>query len=914
MADTTPPPPPPRPIDRIEDLQIEQELQDSYLTYAMSTIMDRALPDVRDGLKPSQRRILVAINDLNLLPGRKHIKCAKVVGDTSGNYHPHGDMVIYPTLVRLTQNWNLRYPLVDGQGNFGSTDGDPPAAMRYTECRMAPPTVDMLEDLKLDTVDFQPNYDERQGFDEPTVLPAKFPNLLVNGSTGIAVGMACNLLPHNIREICDAIIKIIDKPDLSLQELLEIVPGPDFPTGGTICGRDGIVEGYKSGRGKICLRAKLHVEEPKAGSRTSVVIDEMPYGVIRKTIVESVAEAVKRGQITDISAVNDESGRHHAVRIVIDLKRDADPNVVINQLYEYTPCQITVSMINIALVNRQPRTMGLKELIQHFIDHRRDVITRRTKFQLRKAQQREHILEGLIFAVCDIDEIIRLIRSSKTRDEAIEKLMLQGFRIDPKSEQAGKLPTRITLQHPEIFAVEPGGIVPTFRVSRAQAEAIGRLQLIQLVGLEIEKLVGEYNEVAEQIEEYERILGDAGYLMDIIREDTYEMKEKYGDDRRTDITGAVSGFNMENLIPQEDVIVTVSHEGYIKRQPVGVYRSQSRGGRGIKGTESREGDFAEHLFVANTHDYLLFFTNQGRVYERRVYDVPEMSRTSQGRAIANLLEFQPNEKVANVLAIKDFGKEEHFLTFGTKKGVVKKTALGAYGNIRQNGIIAIGLEEGDELIGVEITSGQDQVLLGTQHGMAIRFIETDVRAMGRPAGGVKGIELEADDAVVSMIVVPQTQDLTQCMVLTGCVNGFGKRTPVEEYRLIRRGGKGVINIKTTDRNGDVVGMKAVCNEDELMLITQKGILMRTRCSEIRETGRNAAGVKLINLDDGDVLVAMAKVDAEPDKVETVEGADGAGPAPEATGGGDTQPTEPQTPPPAAADDGDPGPDESPAGA
>jgi DNA gyrase subunit A len=869
MADTTPPPPPP--LDRIEDLQIEQELQDSYLTYAMSTIMDRALPDVRDGLKPSQRRILVAINDLNLLPGRKHMKCAKIAGDTSGNYHPHGEAVIYPTLVRIAQNWNMRYPLIDGQGNFGSTDGDPPAAMRYTEARMARPTVDMMADLDLDTVDFQPNYDER--LMEPTVLPAKFPNLLVNGSTGIAVGMACNLLPHNIREICDAIVKIIDKPDLSLQELLEIVPGPDFPTGGTICGRDGIIEGYKTGRGRICLRAKLHVEEPKSGSKASIVIDEMPYGIIRKTIVESVAEAVKRGQITDISAVNDESGRHHAVRIVIDLKRDADPNVVINQLYEYTPCQITVSMINIALVNRQPRTMGLRELIQHFIDHRVDVITRRTKFQLRKAQQREHILEGLIFAVCDIDEIIRLIRSSKTRDEAIEKLMQQGFRIDPKSQQAGKLPERITFQHPEIFAVEPGGIVPTFRVSRAQAEAIGRLQLIQLVGLEIEKLVGEYNEVAEQIVEYERILGDTAYLMDIIREDTFEMKEKYGDDRRTDITGAVSGFNMEALVPQEDVIVTVSHEGYIKRQPVGVYRSQSRGGRGIKGTESREGDFAEHLFVANTHDYLLFFTNQGRVYERRVYDVPEMSRTSQGRAIANLLEFQTNEKVANVLAIKDFGKEEHFLTFATRKGVVKKTALGAYGNIRQNGIIAIGLEDGDELIGVEITGGQDQVLLGTKLGMAIRFIETDVRAMGRPAGGVKGIELESDDAVVSLIVVPQTQDLAQCMVLTGCVNGFGKRTPVEDYRLIRRGGKGVINIKTTDRNGDVVGMKAVCDDDELMLITQKGILMRTRVKEIRETGRNAAGVKLINLDDGDVLVAMAKVDAEPDKQEPGEGGD-----------------------------------------
>jgi DNA gyrase subunit A len=889
MAEETTPTPP---IDRIEDLQIEQELQDSYLTYAMSTIMDRALPDVRDGLKPSQRRILVAMNDLNLTPGRKHIKCAKIAGDTSGNYHPHGEAVIYPALVRMAQDWSLRYKLIDGQGNFGSTDGDPPAAMRYTEARMTAVTTELLNDLDLDTVNFQPNYDERML--EPTVLPGKFPNLLVNGSTGIAVGMACNLLPHNAREICDAIVKVIDEPDVTLDELLKIVPGPDFPTGGVICGRDGIVEGYRTGRGRLPLRAKIRTEEQKNG-RMSVIVDELPYGVIRRSITEAIGEAVKKDLIKDISAANDESGRQHAVRIVVDLKRDADPNIVINQLYQYTPCQITVSMINIALVNRQPRTMGLKELIQHFIAHRKEVITRRTRYQLKKAQQREHILEGTIFAVCDIDEVIRLIRSSKTREEAIEKLMQQGFRVDPRSDTAAKLPQRITLRHPEIFAAEPGAAVPTFRVSRAQAEAIGRLQLIQLVGLEIEKLVAEYNEVAEQIEEYERILGDEAYLMDIVREDTYEMKEKYGDNRRTEITGEVSQFNLEHLIAQEEVVVTVSHGGYVKRLPTDTYRAQTRGGRGIKGTESKEGDFVEHLFVANTHDYLLFFTNQGRVYERRVYDVPEGSRTGQGRSIANLLEFQPNEKVANVLAVRDFTREEQFLIFATHKGVVKKTALAAYSNIRTNGIIAIGLEEGDELIGVEITSGQDQVLLGTRHGMAIRFNETDVRPMGRPAGGVKGIELEKDDAVVSMIIVRHDQDPGNCMVLTACVNGFGKRTPVDEYRLIRRGGKGVINIKTTDRNGDVVGMGAVCDEDELMLITEQGILIRTRVSEIRETGRNAAGVKLIKLDEGDKLVAMAKVDAE----EAPKG-DGETPAQEASGETEMPPTEAsdeaQTPP------------------
>jgi len=601
MAETIPPA---APLDRIEDLQIEQELQDSYLTYAMSTIMDRALPDVRDGLKPSQRRILVAMNDLGLGPRSKHRKCAKIAGDTSGNYHPHGEAVIYPTLVRMAQDWNLRYTLVDGQGNFGSTDGDPPAAMRYTEARMAAPAMEMLEDLNLDTVDFIRNYDETR--DEPTVLPSKFPNLLVNGSTGIAVGMACNLLPHNLREICNAIVHVIDHPECTLSELIELVPGPDFPTGGTICGRDGIIEGYKSGRGRLCLRAKIAVEEQKGG-RPQVIISEIPYGVIRKSIVESVADCVKRELIRDISDVNDHSGREHKCRIVVDLKRDADPNVIINQLYQYTPCQITVSMINIALVNRQPRTMGLKELIQHFIVHRREVIVRRTRFLLRKAQQRGHILEGLIFAVCDIDEIVRLIRSSKTRDEAIQKLRERAFHIAPDHPYAPRIPKALL----DRVADKP------VLLSQAQAEAIGRLQLIQLVGLEIEKLVDEYKSVVEEIEGYEAILRDENLILDIIREDTLEMKEKYGDDRRTEITGAVTDMNMEDLIAQEDVVVTVSHEGYIKRLPIDTYRAQGRGGRGIKGGETKEGDFVEHLFVANTHDYLLFFTNQGRVYERR---------------------------------------------------------------------------------------------------------------------------------------------------------------------------------------------------------------------------------------------------------------------------------------------------------
>jgi DNA gyrase subunit A len=881
MAETNPP----APLDRIEDLRIEQELQESYLTYAMSTIMDRALPDVRDGLKPSQRRILVAMNDLGLGPRSKHRKCAKIAGDTSGNYHPHGESVIYPTLVRLAQDWVMRYTLIDGQGNFGSNDGDPPAAMRYTEARMANPAMELLADLNLDTVNFQPNYDETR--EEPTVFPSKFPNLLVNGSTGIAVGMACNLLPHNLREICNAIVAVMDKPDISFEELLNIVPGPDFPTGGLIRGRDGIIDGYRTGRGRLTLQAKMHTETLKNG-RVQIIMDEIPYGIIRKTIVTAVADCVKDARIADISDVNDHSGREHKCRIVVDLKRDADPDVVMRQLYEYTPCEITVSMINIALVNRQPRTMGLKELIEHFIAHRKEVIVRRTRYLLKKAQQRGHILEGLIYAVCDIDEIVRLIRASKTREEAIGKLRERAFRIAPDHPYAPQIPARLMAQVAEKPVI----------LSQAQAEAIGRLQLIQLVGLEIERLVNEYREVVAEIEGYEYILGSDQAVIDIIREDTYEMRDKYGDERRTEISGGVSEFNMDKLIAQEDMIVTVSHGGYVKRLPVDTYRSQGRGGRGIRGTESRDGDFVEHLFVANTHDYLMFFTNQGRVYERRVYDLPEMSRTSQGRSVANLLSFQEGEKVANVLAVADFGKEEAFVMFATAKGTVKKTALSAYANIRTNGIIAIGLEEGDSLVGVEITSGKDHVILGTKSGLAIRFEESEVRAMGRPAGGVTGARFKREgDEVISLIVVPGG-DNACCQVLTACMKGYGKRTPLADYPVKGRGTRGVINIDANERNGDVVAMTLVVDADEVMFITEKGILMRTKVSEIRETGRNASGVRLIRIDEGDRLVAMSRVDPEEEKGEGGggEGADAPlAPEPEASSGPSPDSDAPATP-------------------
>jgi DNA gyrase subunit A len=683
------------------------------------------------------------------------------------------------------------------------------------------------------------------------VLPGKFPNLLVNGSTGIAVAMTCSLLPHNLREICDAIVHVIDNPQCNVADLCKLVQGPDFPTGGIIRGKQGIVDGYTTGRGRITLQAKLTVEKQKNG-RESIIVEELCYGTVRKAIMESVAECVKNDRIKDVAAINDESGREHACRIVVDLKRDADPQVVINQLYEFTPCQITVSMINTALVNRQPRTMGLKELIQHFIDHRKDVITRRTRFLLKKAQQRAHILEGQIFAVCDIDEVVKLIRSSKTRDEAIAKLRLRSFRIAPDHPAAANIPKTL---------MDRAAAVPV-RLSQAQAEAIGRLQLIQLVGLELEKLASEYAEVLDEIEGYNAILSDEKLVMDIIVTDVNEMKEKYGDDRRTQITGEAAEFNMADMVLREDVVVTMSHEGYVKRLPVATYRSQGRGGRGIKGSESREGDFVEHLFVANTHDNLLFFTNQGRVYARRVYDVPEMSRTSQGRAVANLIEFQPGEKIANVLAVEDFSKGEQFLLFATRSGTVKKTALSQYANIRANGIIAIGLEEGDVLIDVAVTGGNDHIILGTLSGLAIRFEEMEIRPMGRPAGGVTGARFKRDgDAVVAMLVVPGGNN-TGLKLLTACVNGFGKRTPLEEYPVKGRGTRGVINIDANDRNGDVVGMKLVGDADEVMMITEKGIMIRTGVGEIRETGRAAQGVRLIKLDEGDKLVAMAKIDAE----------------------------------------------------
>ena len=874
---------------RITDLQIETELSESYLTYAMSTIMDRALPDVRDGLKPSQRRILVAMNDLQLGPRSKHRKCAKIAGDTSGNYHPHGEAVIYPTLVRMAQSWNMRHLLVDGQGNFGSLDGDPPAAMRYTEARMAEAAAEMMEDLKEDTVDFIPNYDEVRM--EPTVLPSKFPNLLVNGSQGIAVGMATSLPPHNLREVCDGIIKMIDEPTSTVRDLMKIIKGPDFPTGGVICGRSGIVDGYETGRGKVTVRGRVHTEQLKGG-KEQIVITEIPYQVLKKTIIESIAERVKEEQIKDISDVRDESDREHAVRVVVELKRDADPNVVINQLYQYTPLQSTISIINIALVNRQPRTLSIRDMIEQFILHRKEVIRRRTAFRLKKARQRAHILEGLILALADIHTeevngkstggkievmgIIELLRNRKISPDvptAKANLMRKRFTIDEALTWKAAIPKAFKKRIDQA-TTELGGML----LSSAQADAILSMQLQRLVGLEIDKLTEEYNKLVGEIEDFELILSDEKRVLDIIREDTIKLKEKFGDDRRTQITNDATDINIEDLIADEQVVVTISHEGYIKRMPLDTYRKQGRGGRGVVGADSKEGDFIEHLFIGSTHDYLMFFTNLGRCYWHKVYDVPQMSRQSKGRSIANLVEMQADEKLAAVLVVRDFSDEAKHLVMTTAKGIIKKTLLKAYGNPMKRGIIAIGLDKGDSVIGVGVTNGKDQIVLATRGGMAVRFEETEVRDMGRQAGGVKGVELDKDDAVVEMVIVPQGLDHgdNQVTLLTACEHGYGKRTRVEEYRLTHRGGKGVINIRTTDRNGPVVSVKPVTDNDELMMITRNGQVVRIGVTgELREMGRATQGVRLIRLDEGDILVNVARVAPE-DKDDETPLLDGAG--------------------------------------
>jgi len=836
------------------DLSIEQELADSYLTYAMSTIVDRALPDVRDGLKPSQRRILVAMNDLGLTAGRKHSKCAGIVGETMKKYHPHGDQAIYPALVNLAQEWKTRYPLVDKQGNFGSIDPDPPAAMRYTEARLHRHAMEMLEDLKLETVDWTPNFDET--LEEPAVLPGKFPNLLVNGSTGIAVGMASAIPPHNLREICDGLIALLDNPEIELRELMQHVPGPDFPTGGIICGQKGIVDAYLTGRGRVTVRARLHHEQPKAG-RDALVVTEIPYQMTKNAgIVDKIVQLRKQERIEDISDIVDESSDRAGMRVVIWLKRGADPETVENQLYRLTPLQTTVSIMNIALVRGQPRTLGLKDLMRLYIEHRMEVIRRRTQYRLRQAQQEAHRIEGLIYAVCDIDEVIRLIRESRTRDEAIEKLMARGFRIPEAHPQAPSIPQRL----------KDASANEAVSLTRVQAEAIGRLQLIQLVGLEIEELVSNYAKLLGQIEEYEAILADPKKQEAIIREDVEKLKDKYADDRKTEIQqGEVGDLDIGALTPVEQVAVTITHNGYIKRLPVDEYRVQGRGGKGVIGAKAKDDDFTEQVFVASTHDDLLCFTNTGRVFRIKVYEIPEAGRTNRGRAIVNLINLQRGEKVREFMPIADFEKNEHFLLFSTASGLIKRTALKDYRNVHRGGLIAINLKEGDTLIGVTWTTGSDHLILGTKQGMSIRFHENDARVMGRNAAGVKGIGLSAGDQVVGLVRVPEHAEAD---LLTVTANGYGKRTPTEQY-LVRsedgeqrpqgRGGKGRRDIAADGRNGEVIGLLRVTDGDDLMLITYKGMIVRIEASSVRKTGRGTKGVKLINLKGGDRLVGVARV-------------------------------------------------------
>ncbi|MDG1898656.1 MAG: DNA gyrase subunit A, partial [Phycisphaerales bacterium] len=831
--------------------QIDDELHESYLTYAMSTITDRALPDVRDGLKPSQRRILVAMNDLNLAPGRKHRKCAKIAGDTSGNYHPHGESVIYPTLVNMGQNWKMRVPMIDKQGNFGSIDGDPPAAMRYTEARMTHATVEMLDDIKYDTVDFIPNYDDTRL--EPTVLPAKFPYLLINGSNGIAVGMACSIPPHNVKEMCTAIMAVLDDPELPFEELLKIVPGPDFPTGGVIIGRRGVAEAYSSGRGRVIVRGR--VSQEKTGNRDTLIINDIPYQVMQNALIEKIVDAAKNGRIEGISDIKNFSGKKHRTRIVVYLKRDADPDVVERQLYRFTPLQSTISIINIALDKRRPRTLALKQMIQCWIDHRREVIRRRTEFLLREARKQAHRLEGLIYAVCDIDEVIALIRASKTRDEAIVRLMERHFRIPADHEYSPYVPTTLI----EISNAGDGALL-----TRVQAEAIGAMRLIQLVGLEIEKLTGEYSQLLAKIEDYLSILNSPSRVNEMIREDCTQLAERFDTPRMTGFEEAEAGeYDLGELITEHDVVITISHQGYIKRLPLTTYREQGRGGRGVKSGNVREDDFTEHLFTGSTHDDILCFTNTGRVFRQKAYQIPEMSRGSRGRAIVNLLRLRDDEKIVAFLNVQDFEKGEDFLFFATSKGRVKRTALSDYRNIRNSGINAINLNEGDDLIGIIQTKGEDHVLLATEQGMSIRFNESDARVMGRTAAGVKGIDLAEDDTVIGLVAASENVDL-----MTVTENGYGKRTSMDEYlvksedgstRPQSRGGKGRRDIRTSDRNGRVVAIRSVQEDDSLMFISSGGMIVRIAANSISKIGRNTMGVRLVNLKDNDLVITAARV-------------------------------------------------------
>jgi DNA gyrase subunit A len=843
--------------EKIDKINVADEIKNSFLDYSMSVIISRALPDARDGLKPSQRRILFAMHDLSLFPNRQHRKCAKICGDTSGNYHPHGEAVIYPTLVHMAQPWAMREPLVDGQGNFGSVEGDPPAAMRYTEARMTHLGAVLMEDMDKDTVDFVPNYDETRS--EPTVFPAAFPNLLINGATGIAVGMATNIPPHNLGEIIDGIGAQIDHPEITTAQLMKFVKGPDFPTAGMVCGIDPIKQYFETGRGSLKVRGRVGLEQLK-GAREQIVITEIPYIVNRKTLVERIAELVNEKIITDITAVRDESDEH--TRVVIELKRDAVPKVVINNLYKWTQLETNFAVNMLAIDHGRPKILNLKELINCYIEHRREVVLRRTRFELKKAEEKAEQLEGYLIALANLDEFIRIIRTSANREEAKVKLLAFEF-------------TRAMVERFGVLIRSEARLTNgRYAFSEAQTTAILELRLYQLTGLERDKVKTEYTEVLRRIEDLTDILAKEARVKAIIKDELKQIKEKHAGPRLTELVPDEGEMAIEDLIANEGVIITITHNGLIKRTNISSYRSQRRGGRGVIGMATREGsaaegdreDFIEHLFTASTHDFLMFFTNTGRVYVERVHEIPDMGRTAKGRSIANLLELHSGEKIAALIRInsktgpnkEDITWEQpFFLFFATEKGTVKKTALAEFSNVRKGGIIAISIESGDSLIDVKLTNGTNEVVLITREGQSIRFHEEDVRPMGRPATGVRGITLESSDAVVALAVV-----VSRGTLLVAGENGIGKRTDFEEYRKQSRGGKGIITMKTTDRTGHVVGALTVQEEDEIMLITAGGQMVRIGVKDIRETGRNAQGVKLIDLVEGDKLQAIAPVISE----------------------------------------------------
>ncbi|HCJ10185.1 MAG TPA: DNA gyrase subunit A [Clostridiales bacterium] len=800
---------------RIVTVPIEEEMKNSYIDYAMSVIVSRALPDVRDGLKPVHRRILYAMREEGMTPDKPYKKSARAVGQVIAKYHPHGDAAVYDAIVRMAQDFTIRYRLVDGHGNFGSLDGDPPAAMRYTEVRLAPLAMELLRDIDKETVDFAPNFDESEK--EPVILPARFPNLLVNGSAGIAVGMATNIPPHNLGEVIDGLVALIDDPQTDLDRLTDIIRGPDFPTGALILGRDGVKEAYRTGRGVITMRARAQIETVKGG-RTRIVVTEIPYQVNKAGLIERIADLVREKKLEGISDLRDESDRH-GVRVVIELRRDENPNVILNRLYKYTQMQQTFGIILLALVDGRPQVLNLREILVHYLDYQKEVITRRTRFELARAEARAHILEGLRVALAHLDEVIRLIRSSKDPDTARR------------------------------------GLMERFGLSEKQAQAILDMRLQRLTALERDKIEAEYNELTRTIEYLRAVLGSERMVMQIVRRELLEVKEKYADERRTQIlSGAVGDdFDVEDLIAEEDVVVTMTHRGYVKRLPAATYRSQRRGGRGVAGMGTREEDFVERLFVTTTHHHLLFFSNRGRVYRIKTHQIPEAGRTARGTAVINLVPLERGETITAVIPVKELDSGA-YLMMATRRGTVKRTGLSEFATARTSGLIALALDEGDELIGVRLSSPGEEVILATRLGKAIRFPVEDVRPMGRPARGVKGITLDGDDVVESMDTVREG-----CEVLTLTTAGFGKRTPVGEYPTQSRGGKGVINIRLTEKSGQVVGVRLVYPGDEIMIVSARGVVIRVPVDDIRVSGRNTRGVAVMRLDEGDHVVSFGRV-------------------------------------------------------